>query len=144
MANFAYTKFKFEIGNGLTMSSTDFRVILVMTTSTAGTEEDTDFISGFTTLDEYDGANYARDDIGTISWTRDNTNDLAFLNGDDSVFTNLGAGTTNCIGAIVYVHVTNDADSWPAFWVDTGGFPFNGTGSNNTIQWNSGGIAQVT
>ena len=47
-------------------------------------------------------------------------------------------------GALLYIHVTDDTDSIPAAWIDTGGFPFDGTGANNTIQWNALGIVQLT
>lgn len=142
--SFTYTKFKDELARGLDMSATDFRAALVMTNTTSDTEEDTDFLGDFTTLDECDGANYARQDLAGVSVTRDNANDLSFLDANDAVFTNLGAGTRQNQAVLVYVHVTNDADSFPAFFIDTGGFPFDGTGSNNTIQWSASGIAQVT
>lgn len=142
--SFTYNKFKFELASGnVDLDAADLRVALCMTNTTADTEEDVDFLSGFTTLDECDGANYARVDLANVGLTRDDTNDVSFVDADDAVFSNLGAGTRQNQGALVHLHVTDDDDSFPAFWIDTGGFPFDGTGSNNTIQWAAGGIAEV-
>jgi len=56
----------------------------------------------------------------------------------------LGAGTRQNQGALLYIFVTADADHINVAWIDTGGFPFDGTGSNTTIQWNALGILQLT
>jgi hypothetical protein len=143
--SFAYNKFKNLLGAGsVNMGTADFRVALLMTDTTADIEPSKNFEDEFTDLDECNGASYARVDLASVTLTRDDPNDLSFLDADDAVFTNLGAGTRQNQAAWVYIHVTDATDSIPAFFIDQGGFPFDGTGSNNTIQWNVAGIAQVT
>lgn len=142
--SFAYNKGAFEIASGnVALATADMRVLLVMSNTTADTERSVNFLNGFTTLDEYDGANYARVDLASVALNRDDPNNRSEADADDAVFTNLGAGTRQAVGAIYYVHVTDDTDSFPIAYIDTGGFPFDGTGSNNTVQWNAEGIFQV-
>jgi hypothetical protein len=122
----------------------DIRVLLVMTNTTADTEEDVDTISAFGTLDEYDGAAYARQQIANQATVEDEANDRGEFDGDDVTFATLGVGTRQCQAALVYHHVTNDADSVPIAYIDQGGFPFDGNGGNVTITWNAEGIIQAT
>lgn len=143
--SFCYQKGKQQLASAaLNLSSADLRVILAMTNTTADTEKDKNFISSFTTLDECNGANYARADLAGVTLVRDDPNLIVYVDATDATFTNLGAGTRQNQGAILYVHVTNDADSYPFAWIDSGGFPFDGTGANNTIQWNALGMVQLT
>lgn len=139
--SFVYTR-----ALGLQDSTTltgDMRALLVMSNTTADTEEDTDFIGNFTTLDEYDGANYARQALVNESFAVDTTNDRFVFDADDVVFTSLGAGTRQAVAVILYLHVTTDADSKPIYYIDTGGFPFDGNGQDATIAWNASGIAYL-
>jgi hypothetical protein len=144
MANFWYNEAKRALAQGeLNLVTDDLRVILVMSSTSADTELHKNFITEFTTLGEYDGTGYARGQIANLGITEDAGNDRAEIDGDDQVFASLGVGALQCTGAIVYKHVTNDADSVPIAFFDTGGFPFDGTGSNVTIQWNNQGILQI-
>jgi hypothetical protein len=115
-----------------------------MTNTTADTEKAVNFLGSFTTLDECNGANYARADLASVTKVRDDGNLIVYVDAADAAFTNLGAGTRQNQGALLFVHVTNDSDSWPFAWIDTGGFPFDGTGATATIQWNALGIVQLT
>lgn len=145
MANFVYNEAKNQIlTGGIDFASDDIRVLLVMSNTTAGAEDDKDTISGFTTLDEYDGANYSRQALANEAVNEKAANDRAEFDGDDVTFSSLGAGTRQCQAAIVYKHVTNDSDSIPIAYIDTGGFPFDGNGGDVTIQWNADGIVQAT
>ena len=119
-------------------------MILVMTNTTADTEKNANTISGFTLLDECDGASYARVDLAGVARVRDDANAIVYLDANDAVFTTLGPGTRQNQGAVLFIFVTTDSDHIPAAWIDSGGFPFDGTGSNNTIQWNALGIVQLT
>lgn len=121
----------------------DIRAILVMSGTTADSEEDTDFIDQFTDLDEYDGASYAREELATKVVNNDLANDWIDLSADDIVFATLGAGTNPCIGIVLYVHVTNDADSYPIAFLDGPAFPFDGTGADKTIFWNGSVVLRV-
>lgn len=145
--SFVYTPAKTAMMNGdidFKEAGDDMRVALVMSNTTADTQEDTALMNGFTTLDEYDGASYARQALATQVVNEDLPNDRAEFDAVDAVFSGLGVGTRQCVGLIVYKHVTNDTDSIPIAFIDTGGFPFDGNGGDVTIQWNVEGILQFT
>ena len=147
MANFVYTRAATNILKGdMDFDGHDFRVALVMTNTTADTERDAATIDAFTTLDEMDGANYARVAISGEEVNEDTGNDRAEFDDDDSnvTFSSLGAGTRQVQGAVVLRHITDDTDSVPVCWIDTGGFPFTANGSDVVIQFNAEGILQAT
>lgn len=118
----------------------DIRAILVMTNTTADTEKDKQFISEFTTLDEYDGAGYARVACTSESFTVDTVNHHFKFTCDPITFAALGAGTRQCQGILLYLHVTNDADSKPLMYIDGTGFPFAGSGGDVVFTPNASGV----
>jgi len=150
MANFMYTHAKAGIMSGaIDLDTDDIRVLMVMSNTTADTEEDSEFLetnggTGFTTLDEADGANYVRKELANEAVTADEANDRGEFDADDVTWTALGVGTRQYTGIIVYKHVGADAVNIPIYWIDSGGFPFWGNGGNVTAQWNAEGIGQVT
>jgi len=145
MANLAYTYAKSEILKGnIDLSSDDIRVMLVMSNTTADTEQDTDFIDQLGTLDEHDGANYARKELANEAVAVDDANNRGEFDADDVTWTALGVGTRQAVGAVVYKHVNDDTDSVLIAYIDTGGFPFDASGGDVTIQWNAEGILQAT
>lgn len=146
MANFCYSKYKAQLLAGaINMGTADIRVALVMTNTTANTQQDVTSFAGFTTTDEYDGTGYTSPGqaLATKAVTQDTTNHRGMFDADDLTWTSLAAGTRQCKAAIVYLFITNIAGSLPIAYIDTGGFPFAGNGSNVTIQWNSAGIIQA-
>lgn len=147
MASFAYTPFKTDLMKGsfnLQEAGNDVRVILVMTNTTADTDQDAKFVGDIGTLDEYDGASYARKALANQAVNEDDPNNRGEFDADDIVWTALGAGTRQAQAMVIYKHVTNDADSPLLAFIDSGGFPFSGNGGNVTIQWNAEGIIQTT
>ncbi len=147
MANFAYNEAKRALAEAETDYGTGggtFRVMLNMTATTVDTEDDVNTISGFTNLDEYDGASYARQTLAGQVVNEDVANNRAEFDATDAVFSTLGVGATNAENALVFRFVTTDADSVPQAYIDTGGFPFAGNGGDVTLQWNAEGIIQVT
>jgi hypothetical protein len=147
MASFAYTPAKTLIANGglnFAEAGADLRLILVMTNSTADTDQDTQYVSGIGTLDEMDGANYVRKACGTQVVAEDAANNRAEFSFDAVTWTALGAGTRQVLGVVLYKHVTNDADSPLIAWVDTGGFPFTANGGNVTLTVSADGFIQIT
>ena len=147
MANFVYTHAKYLLLNGaldFQEAGDDLRVLLVMTNTSADTEEDVDTIDAFSQIDEYNGANYARQALASQTTTENETNNRGEFDATDSTFANLGAGVRQCQAAILYKHVTDDTDSIPIAYIDTGGFPFAGNGGNVVLGWNTGGILQTT
>lgn len=145
MANFVYNESKRAIlaAEQDYDAPDDFRVMLNMTNTTVDTEDDANFISGFTTLDEYDGANYARQALAGDALNEDAPNNRAEYDATDSVFSSLGVGTRQAQNHLMYDHITTDADSVPIVFGDTGGYPFDGNGGDVTIQWNAEGILQA-
>lgn len=144
MADFVFTEAKRALLAGeLDLNAHDIRVALCMTNTNADTEEDANFL-GDLTLDEVDGANYVRKALNGEAVNEDTGNDRADFDADDVTWTALGAGTRNVAGALVFRHVTNDADSVPIAWIDSGGFPFTLSGGNLTITWNASGILRLS
>ena len=147
MANFIYNEAKRALAEGeidFGTGGTDLRVMLVMTNTTADTEFNVNTISGFTTLDEMDGANYARIALSGEVVNEDVANNRAEFDASDVTWTSLGAGTRQVQALILYKHVGADSSNVPIAFIDTGGFPFSANGGNVTIQWNADGIVQIS
>lgn len=139
--SFAYT-----LALGLlnsTVLTGDVRALLVMSNTTADTEEDTEFIAGFTTLDEYDGASYARQALTTETFAAVTASDRFKHSADAIVFATLGVGTRQCVALVELLHNTNDAASKPLFYFNGTGFPFDGNGSNVTFTPHADGLMYV-
>ncbi len=144
MANFFYDNALLLLSNGgLDLVNDDIRFLMAMTNTTADTEKDKLTISGFTTLDEADGAGYARKTLSGQAATVDNANHRSEVDCDDVPWASIGAGTRQYQGIVAFKFVTNDSDSIPVAWIDSGGFPFNGNGSPVTAQINADGFAQI-
>jgi len=142
--SFAYTPAKYKIARGeLAWQSSDIRVLLCMSNTTADTDQDAATISAIGTLDEYDGANYVRKALANEAVNQDDPNNRAELDADDITWTSLGVGARQAVGMVVFKFVTNDADSIPILFVDSGGFPFDGDGTNLIVAWNVEAIAQL-
>ena len=145
MASFVYTPAKTAILNGdIDFAVDDIRLALVMTNTTADTDQDMANIADITTLDEMDGANYARKSLAGEAVNEDAANNRAEFDATDVTWTALGAGTRQVAGAVLYKHVTNDADAVLIAYIDTGGFPFTANGGDVTVTWNAEGILQAT
>ena len=129
------------------LATIDARVALLMSNNTVAANEDADTLSALT-LDECDASNYVRKALVNEAVTEDNANDRAELGADNLVWTGLGnptASTRTIAGLLLYEHVTNDADSVPIAFIDTGGFPFTADGEDVTIAWNvADGILALT
>lgn len=122
------------------LNADDMRLLLLMTNTTADTDVDLDNTSGYT-LDECDGANYARAALANEAVNIDDANDRAEFDADDVVFTSLGNGTRQLQGALIHEHITNDAGSFPFVWVEFAA-TINPGGSTLTLAWNAEGVAQ--
>lgn len=150
--SFAYTRFKQDLGRGLVNfqeAGADIRVALVGTSTTADTEQDTALMNAFTTLDEHTGGGYVRKTVDTQVFNEDLANNRGEFDGLDITWTALNStgttsGTNDVAGILVYRHVTNDTDSVPIAYIDTGGLPKATNGGDFTITWNAEGILQVT
>lgn len=148
MADFCYTRAKRNIALGdIHFDSDDMRIILLMTNTTADTEEDKATLNDFTTLDEFDGSNYTQATgvaLTSEAVSEDTTNDRAEFDAANVTFSTIGAGTRNIQGCIVFWWGGSFAASVPVFWIDSGGFPFTANGGDLSITWNAEGIGQIT
>lgn len=144
MASFVYTPAKTALLNGdLDLAAHDIRVLLVMTNTTADTDQDLANPGDFGTLDEMDGANYVRKALASEAVNEDTANNRAEFDAADVTWTALGAGTRQIAGLVVFRFVTNDADHVNIAYIDTGGFPITANGGDLTVQWNAEGILQA-
>lgn len=142
--SFSYNHAKHLLGTGgIDLTADDIRVLLVMSNTTADTEDDVTTLSGITTLDECDGSGYARQALTGEAYAKDAANNRSEFTAAKTTFASLGAGTRQNQAAIIYKHVTDDTDSIPIAYVDTGGFPFDGTGTDVDITWNVEGLLQI-
>jgi hypothetical protein len=105
MADLVTNKGKFEFFTGdANLDAADLRVGLIETTAPTA---DTNFRVD---VDELDDASYAQQALAGETVTEDDTNDFAYLDATDPVFTSLAGGET-IIFAFLYRHVTNASDS---------------------------------
>lgn len=150
MASFIYNKAKTKLLQGslnLDAGGDDIRILQVMTNTTTDTEDDAEFISGgtgFTTLDEMDGANHARKSATELVVENLVGNLAYFDDTDNPVWAALGAGTRQVQAMVIYKFVTGDADSIPIAYIDTGGFPFTANGGDVTVTWNAAGVISLS
>lgn len=141
MADFTYTRaLKYGPED---IAAMDLRALIVMTGSDAPTLEDAQFIASFTALEEYDGANYGRIALTGEAAAVDLVNDRYNVDSNAIAFGNLGVASAAGIGIVILKFVTNDADSEPIFYKDSGGFPFVGNGGAVTWTPHADGIAYV-
>lgn len=144
MANVIYTPAKAKV---IDWVNDTFKVLLLMNTTTADTEEDTEFLSGFTLLDEFDGAGYSAngETMATKTLTADLANNRGAWDAADVTWPVLSAGTRPIQGALLVKWVTNAADSPVIAFVDQyTGFPLTPTGSGVTVSWPATGIQLFT
>ena len=145
--SFVYTPFKQKLAKAdVDMDTFDIRAILVMSNTTADTDQDAATLSAIGTLDEYDGSGYSRPDLGATTVTEDDTNNRSEVDVGDFTFgATVAAGTRQAVGMVYYVNVDGTAaNDYPVAYVDTGGFPFDGNGGAINVTVNTEGLLQVT
>jgi hypothetical protein len=120
----------------------DIRVALLMTNTTADTEEETATVSAFTTLDEHNGSNYARKTLASQAVAIDTTNNRIEFDFEDLTWSALGNGTRKAQGMLVLKHVTNDSDSVPIAFVEFTVSQDPG-GGNFTVTMDAEGVIQI-
>jgi hypothetical protein len=150
MASFVFNEFKRAVSVGeIDLDATDdIRAVLVMTTTTFGTDYDINTMSGTATPGYCDGANH--DSTNGHSLAAEAITEVTGATGyakfaaTNLTFTALGAGASNNVALVLFKWITAIGSSMPIAYIDTGGFPFNGNGGDVTIQWNANGILQFT
>lgn len=102
----------------LTEGQDDVRVALLASSTTADTEEETALMNAFTTLDEFDGANYVRKTLSSQAVAIDTANDRVEFDFEDLTWTALGSGTREAQGILILSHETDDTDSIPLAFIE--------------------------
>lgn len=142
MANQAYDiALKKQADALLNLGTADIRTLLVKDTYvfSAGHQFVADVIAG---SKEISVAGYSRKTLANKATSLNSTSHRAEAAADNPDFGDLATGQT--IGAcILFVNVTNDADSWLLGFIDTGGFPKATNGRNVTVQLPSGKFAHI-
>lgn len=142
MASFVYTPALTRMGAAtFDWVGADIRTLLVMSNTTADTDQDVENIADIGTLDEDDGANYTRKAAANEAQAQDDANNRSELSFDPITWTALGNGTRAIVGMVIYLHVTNDTDSLLIAYVDLG--TINPGGADLTITNNAQGIIQI-
>ncbi len=144
MASVFYNEAKGALIDGtIDLDTDDIRVALLMTNTTGDTQnDDVQFVDDIT-LDECDATSYARVALANEAFNIDDGNDRAEFDADDASFTSLGGDASRDVqGALIYKHVTNDADSPAICFVDfSADLP--STATQIDIPWDSEGIIQL-
>jgi hypothetical protein len=148
VADLVYTPAKERLLKGeIDFVNDDIRVMLVMTNTTADTDEDAEFLSDVGTLDEFDGAGYTAGGVqlGSKAVTRDTTNDRGEFDAADARWDSLSAGTRSIEAAVLYKSVTDASDSPVIAHIDSFDvFPLVPAGAALILLWDSEGILQLT
>ena len=135
MANGVYNKGKEEIAKALTdLDGSTIKLLLV--DSTYSFNADTLFVDNGGASDPLDKeitvSGYSRQTLTTKTVTRDDTNDFAYLDADDVVFTALASGQT-IGGAVLFRDSGADTTSPNLAFYDLTDTATNG--GNVTVQW---------
>lgn len=147
MASVLYNSAKVGFGNGtLDWDTDDIRCALLMTNTTADTENDTiTNLADFTTLDEYDGTGYSRQALASEAVNQDNANDRSEFDAADVSFTSLtGDATRDVQGALIYKHVDGTAANDIAICFIDFASDIPSTATQIDIPWNAEGIIQLS
>lgn len=149
MASFVYTEAKRAILAGeIDFDAATIKFMIVMSNTTVGNGtgddgEDIANIAGFTTLDEYDGANYVQKTLAGKAVAADNPNDRGEFTANAVTWTALGAGARSAQAILMYLELGGDTSDMPIAYLDDD-FPFTGNGSDVTWTPNAEGILQAT
>lgn len=131
MADLVTNKCKYEVFTGdANLDSADLRILLLKSSSPTA---DTNFVSDLTPAsNEVTVSGYGRHTLAGETVTEDDTNDFAYLDATDPVFTSLATGET-ITWAILYRFVSTDANSPVYAGYDVTDTPTNG--GNVTLQF---------
>lgn len=139
-----YTRSLANLGRALLdLDDGDIRLLLVMTATTCDVEEDAQFISDFTVLDEMDGLNYSRKLLAGTVVNVDLANNRGEFTFDPVMFLALGNGSRQLAGVLLFNHVTNDFDSQPIALIKPSSWPVHPVGRDFLLTPNVEGVLQI-
>lgn len=147
MANLVYNAGKEKIANGtIDLDTSALKVLLVKSTYVADADHATidDGSANDPQSHEISVSGYSRQTLSTRTVTKDNSNDRAYLDADDTTFTSLASGQT-IGGAIIFYDTGADNTAVPIAFYDLTDTPTNG--GNIVVQWAagaSGGVLSLT
>jgi len=145
--SFWYTPAKERLANGeFDWDAGDFRALLCMTNTTAGSDQDAGSITAISVLDEYDGTGYSRAELAGEAVVREDMYNRAKLSANSPISfgTVVAAGTRLAAGVIVYEYIDGTpGNDKPVAWIDTGGFPIGGASGPFTVGVHPDGLLQV-
>ena len=140
MANFCFNQGKQyglkELYEAAQESPPRLKVLLIQAGSEPSSPDvDTvaDIVGGSPTA-EVTASGYARQALSNVTLNVDDANDFAYLDADDVLFSGMTTGQ-DVGGALLYLEVTNDADSIPIAW-----YEFSSaidTGNDISVRWNT-------
>lgn len=121
--------------------TSDYRVRLLMTNTTADTQNNIATLSAYTTIDSFDGSGASSPALTGEAVNVDAANNRVELDADDVAFGALGNGTRAIQGILVFDFNTNDADSVPLVFLQFAA-SLNPAGGTVTVNWNAEGLLQ--
>jgi hypothetical protein len=123
----------------------DFRIKLLLNTTTADTEQDASVLADFSTLGEVTDGSYSEKALTSESVSQDDPNNRGEFHSDTPVEW-LGLTTAGTVqGALLYRRVDGTlANDQPIAFIDSGGFPISGSGITLRINKNAEGWLQLT
>lgn len=121
--------------------ASDLRARLLMSSTTADTQNNIATLSAYTLIDSFDGSGAASVALTGEAVNVDSGNNRIEVDADDVPFGVLGNGTRQVQGVEIFRFVTNDADSVPLVFLQFAS-NFNPGGGTVTVNWNAEGILQ--
>lgn len=123
--------------------TSDYRARLLMSNTTADTENNIANLAAYSTRDDFDGSGASSVALTGEAVNVDAGNNRIEIDANDVAFGALGNGTRQIQGVILYDFNTNDADSIPAFFIQFSS-NINPGGATVTIVWDAEGIVQFS
>lgn len=152
MANLFYVPARsYMLTTGINWTSATLKAMLVMSNSTAGDEIRATFLaggSGFSVLDEMDGAGYSRQTLASVTVTDDlPTGDLVIDCADVNFGATISNGSRQVKGILVYLDGASDSARRPLIWLDSvangPSFPYSPAGGPIKLVPGSKGIFRM-
>lgn len=146
MADSTYLAAKVRFATGeLDWEAEDLRVLLLDAagsyTFDASHQYVIDLVPG---TNELTATNYVRKTLDGAAVTGDAANNRALLTADNVVYTDLGDGDVSqqtVQAAVIYIHVSDDADSLLVRYLDSVGGVL--TGADATMAWDATGVMRL-
>lgn len=126
------------VTQALNWDTATIKARLVMSNTTCDTQNVT-ALSGFTTIDTYDGAGYADVTVTCGALVRVDASDLINFPATDITYTSLVAGTRTIAGILLYVDGVDDDARVPLGYLSEGSGE-NGSGADLQVSWPNSGV----